>query len=235
MKEMHMRYDWLLFDADGTLFDYDKAETAALQQTFQALDAPYQPDYLPVYRRVNSQLWRAFERGEIAQNQLKLRRFELLAEAIDLPLDPVQFSAVYLAQLGQNAQLIDGTEAMLQTLSGEINMVLITNGLHAVQRSRFALSPLPAYFADIVISEEVGVAKPDPRIFDIVFEVMGNPTRERVLIIGDSLSSDMAGGANYGIDTCWFNPNGRERDGQAGITHEIRRLADLPPMLGIDQ
>jgi len=228
---MHMRYDWLLFDADGTLFDYDKAEATALQQTFQAIGAPYQPDYLTAYRRVNSQMWRAFERGEIAQARLKERRFELLFEVIGVQMDPAQFSSTYLSQLGQNAQLINGTEAMLQTLNGEINMMLITNGLHAVQRSRFALSSLPAYFTDIVISEEVGVAKPDPGIFDIAFEKMGNPAKKRVLIIGDSLSSDMAGGANYGIDTCWFNPEGRARDGQVGITHEIRRLSELPPIL----
>lgn len=227
-----MRYDWLLFDADGTLLDYDKAEAAALQQAFQHFDVPFQPHHLETYRRVNAELWRAFERGEIAQSQLKLRRFELLAEAIGLPLDAAQFSAVYLTQLGQNAQLIEGAEAMLQTLSGQVNMMLITNGLHAVQRSRFALSPLPAYFADIIISEEVGVAKPDPRIFDIAFEKMGNPAKDRVLIIGDSLSSDMAGGANYGIDTCWFNPDGRARDGQVEITHEIRRLTELPPLVG---
>ena len=227
-----MRYDWLLFDADGTLLDYDKAEAAALQQTFQHFDVSFQPHHLETYRRVNAELWRAFERGEIDQSRLKLRRFELLAEAIGLPLDAAQFSAVYLTQLGQNAQLIEGAEAMLQTLSGQVNMMLITNGLHAVQRSRFALSPLPAYFADIIISEEVGVAKPDPRIFDIAFEKMGNPAKDRVLIIGDSLSSDMAGGANYGIDTCWFNPDGRARDGQVGITHEIRRLTELPPLVG---
>ena len=222
-----MRYDWLLFDADGTLFDYDKAETAALQQAFQTLGVSYQPDYLPAYRRVNSQMWRAFERGEITQTRLKPRRFELLSEAIDVPLDPAQFSATYLLQLGQNAQLIDGTEAMLQALNGKVNMMLITNGLQAVQRSRFALSPLPAYFADIVISEEVGVAKPAPGIFDIAFEKMGNPARDRVLIIGDSLSSDMAGGINYGIDTCWFNPEGRAQDGLAGITYDIQSLDEL--------
>lgn len=228
-----MRYDWLLFDADGTLFDYDKAEATALEQTFQALGAPYQPDYLPAYRRVNSQMWRAFERGEIAQARLKLRRFELLSEAIDMPLDPAQFSDTYLSQLGQNAQLIDGAEAMLQALSGQVNMMLITNGLHAVQRSRYALSPLPAYFADIVISEEVGVAKPAPGIFDIAFEKMGNPAKDRVLIIGDSLSSDMAGGISYGIDACWFNPEGRAQDGQVGITHEIRSLSELPDIVEI--
>ncbi len=226
-----MRYDWLLFDADGTLFDYDAAETVALQQTFQTLAVPYQPAYLPAYRRVNSQMWRAFEQGEIDQARLKLRRFELLSEAIDIPLDPAQFSATYLMQLGQSAHLIDGTEAMLSALNGKVNMMLITNGLQAVQRSRYALSPLPEYFADIIISEEVGVAKPAPGIFDIAFKKMGNPARDRVLIIGDSLSSDMTGGVNYGIDTCWFNPEGRVQDGVIGITHEIRELSELPPIV----
>ena len=222
-----MRYDWLLFDADGTLFDYDVAETVALQQTFQALGVPYQADYLPAYRSVNAQMWRAFERGEITQAQLKPRRFELLAEAIDVPPDPDQFSATYLLQLGKNAQLIDGAEAMLQALNGNVNMLLITNGLQAVQRSRFLLSTLPDYFADIIISEEVGVAKPAPDIFDIAFKKMGNPDKDRVLIIGDSLSSDMAGGINYGIDTCWFNPEGRANDGLVGITYDIRKLAEI--------
>jgi YjjG family noncanonical pyrimidine nucleotidase len=228
-----MRYDWLLFDADGTLFDYDKAERSALQQTLEVLGVLFQPHYLTVYGRVNAEMWQAFERGEIAQDQLKLRRFELLSEAIDVPLDPAQFSDTYLLQLGQNAHLIDGAEAMLQALYNQVNMMLITNGLQAVQRSRYALSPLPDYFADIVISEEVGVAKPAPGIFDIAFRKMGNPAKERVLIIGDSLSSDMAGGIHYGIDTCWFNPEGRERGGVVGITYEIRDLAELPGILAL--
>jgi 2-haloacid dehalogenase len=226
-----MRYDWLLFDADGTLFDYDKAETAALQRTFQALDVPYQPDYLPAYRRVNALMWRTFERGEITQAKLKPRRFELLSEAINVPLDPDQFSATYLLQLGQNAQLIDGTESMLQALNGKVKMMLITNGLQAVQRSRFTLSPLSEHFTDLVISEEVGVAKPDRRIFDIAFEKMGNPAKDRVLMIGDSLSSDMAGGVNYGIDTCWFNPDGQVQDGLEGITYDIQSLSELPDII----
>jgi 2-haloacid dehalogenase len=101
-----------------------------------------------------------------------------------------------------------------------------------VQRSRLARSPLERYFADVVISEEVGVSKPDAGIFDVAFEGMGHPEKKDVLIVGDSLTSDMRGGIEYGIDTCWFNPERRPRKGVA-VRYEIRRLQELVGIVSV--
>jgi 2-haloacid dehalogenase len=221
-----MRYRWLLLDADGTLFDYDQAETKALELTFDQAGHELRERYIEVYREINGQLWLDFEQGEVAQDHLKVYRFEQLFEAMGVALDAGAFSERYLENLGQFADLIDGAEELLQSLYGRIGMVLITNGLSAVQRSRLAKSALERYFAAVVISEEVGSSKPDGRIFEVAFEKMGNPEKEDVLIVGDSLTSDMRGGIDYGIDTCWFNPQGRARDGVA-VRYEIRSLHEL--------
>jgi YjjG family noncanonical pyrimidine nucleotidase len=224
-------YHTLLFDADGTLFDYDRAETWALAETFAQYGQAFQNGYSQTYRRVNDPLWDAFEQGAITQDRLKVLRFELWFEELGFDIDPAAFSDSYSRQLGKATFLIDGAEEIVATLSNGYRLFIITNGLTDVQRPRFGASTIGHYFSDWVISEEVGFAKPDPCIFDIVFERMGRPPRESVLIIGDSLSSDMAGGIAYGIDTCWYNPAGREADPALSVTHEIRDLAQLLTVL----
>jgi 2-haloacid dehalogenase len=226
-----MTYRWLLFDADGTLFDYDQAEQWALKNTFAQLDYPFEAAYLAEYRRVNHDIWRQFERGDIDQLTLRPRRFELLFEAINLKADPQTFSPAYLANLAQQTGLIDGALELVKLLAAEFDLAIITNGLKEVQRPRFANSAIYKYLKEIIISDEVGVAKPDRRIFDIAFARMSQPSREAVLIIGDSLTSDIQGGLNYGIDTCWFNPAGTRNEQSVVPTYEIRRLGELPKLL----
>ena len=226
-----MKYTWLLLDADDTLFDYDRAEGEALRRTFEALGDGYESRYAHTYREINTQIWRQFELGTISQQRLRTRRFELLFEAIGVELDPVRFSQQYLANLGQGTYLLDGAEEVVRALYGRVGLVVITNGLKEVQRPRLANSAIGAYLDGVVISDEVGVSKPDPRIFDIAFEQMGQPAREQVLLVGDSLTSDMPGGIAYGIDTCWFNPGQRPRPPELDIRYEIQRLADLLPIV----
>jgi 2-haloacid dehalogenase len=222
-----MTYQWVLFDADGTLFDYDRAEAKALQRTFEQIGQVCGPGYVEAYRRINGQIWLEFELGKTSQERLRTRRFELLFEAVGAELSPEAFSAQYLQNLAEGTDLIDGAEEVIRTLYGQIGLMLITNGLQEVQRPRFARSALNGFFADLVISEEVGAAKPDPRIFDVAFEAMGQPGREAVLMVGDSLTSDMRGGVDYGIDTCWFNPGRLPRDPDIEIRYEIQDLRQL--------
>ena len=226
-----MTYQWLLFDADGTLFDYDRAERNALQNAFVQHGYPFKKEYLAEYRRVNHAIWLEFEQGQIDQVTLRTRRFELLFQAINLKADPREFSPAYLANLAEGTYLIDGAVETLELLSGNFNLAIITNGLKEVQRPRFRRSAINGYIKTIIISDEVGVAKPDPKIFDIAFAQMNQPAKNQVLIIGDSLTSDIQGGRNYGIDTCWFNPAGKQNDHQIASTFEIRRLAELLKLL----
>jgi YjjG family noncanonical pyrimidine nucleotidase len=227
-----MKYNWLLFDADGTLFDYDRTEWAALQDTFESLGLPYQARYASVYRQINADIWLDFEKGRITQERLRTKRFELLFDAVQIACDPEVFSPKYLTSLASYADLVDGAEEVLRELHGQAGLLLITNGLSDVQRSRFARSTVMQYFADVVISEEVGAAKPGPEIFDVAFAKMGHPKREEVLMIGDSLTSDIKGGNLYGIDTCWFNPGRRQRDSDVRVRYEISELEELLDILG---
>jgi 2-haloacid dehalogenase len=228
-----IRYPWLLLDADGTLFDYERAEAAALAQAFADSGLPYTPRWLEVYKELNQEMWLAFERGKVSVEELRIERFRRLSDALGLAIAADLFSERYLARLGERTDLIDGAEELLGRLHGQVHMVLITNGLQTVQRSRLAHSTLAPYLADIVISEEVGAAKPDPRIFDAAFEKMGRPARQEVLIVGDSLTSDVQGGNRYGIDTCWYNPHGLSHSPGIEVTYEIRALDELPGIIGL--
>lgn len=230
-----MPYTWILFDADNTLFDYDRAEATALERTLVQFGCGFEDAYLDAYRRINEQIWRDYEEGKITQARLKTQRFVSLFEAVGLntPPDAAVFSDHYLLNLGDCVYLVDGAEAVLWALRGKIHLALITNGLTAVQRSRLAQSSIGHVFEAVTISEEVGAAKPDPAIFDIAFTRMGRPRKENVLLVGDSLTSDIRGGNVYGMDTCWFNPARKPRPADVNICYEIDALAAVLEIVGL--
>lgn len=220
-------YSWLLFDADGTLFNYETAESKALSATFTDAGLPYDPATLEIYREINAEMWDAFERGEISQADLHLARFERTLDAVGVHADIPQFGKRYLYNLGHSPDLIDGAQEVVTALAKEHQLYLITNGIPTVQHTRLSLSPIGRLFKGITISGEVGCAKPDPRIFDAAFEGMGHPPKNEVLIIGDSLSADIRGGHDYGIDTCWYNPHGRSSNPDLPITFIIESLHEF--------
>lgn len=224
------KYDWLLFDADGTLFDFDAAESKALEFSFQDFKLPFEARSAAAYHEINRQIWQDFEAGRINADRLRTVRFERLFDALNLSAHapaPQVFSTLYLKNLAQAADLLPDAAAIIQTLVKTHHLALITNGLKDVQRPRLALSPIADAFELVAISEELGVAKPDPRFFDCVFSQIQNPPRARVLVIGDSLSSDIQGGNTYQLDTCWFNPMHKPASPTIPATYEIHALSDL--------
>jgi 2-haloacid dehalogenase len=228
-----VKYRWVLFDADGTLFDYDRAEEVALRSTFEHLGYPYRTGYADAYRRINARLWLDFESDQISAARLRSRRFELLFEALGLHGSPEVVSSTYLSRLSRATYLIDGAEEVIRALHDKVGLALITNGFSEVQRPRLAQSALGGYFSEPVISEEVGAAKPDARIFDVAFERMAGPAKADVLMVGDSLVSDIQGGNNYGIDTCWFNPLREGNDSGIEARYEIEYLGELLDLVGL--
>ncbi len=229
-----MRYAYCLFDLDGTLFDYDKAESTAIQKTFEDHDVKYSPSYLQEYGRINKQIWLDYESGLITQVELKTERFRRLLETLGIDTDPGRFGIAYLKNLSQGRYLLPGVIPLLELLSkNNIKMYLITNGLKDVQRERLSGSEITKYFIDVFISEEIGAAKPDNAIFDESFRRMGFPEKEDVLLIGDSLSSDIAGGCSYKIDTCWYNP--KHLDNNSGCTpiYTIQDITELEKILSL--
>jgi 2-haloacid dehalogenase len=187
----------------------------------------FEEGYLDVYQRINSELWKALERHEITPAVLRLRRFEQLLEALQLTGSADELNLAYVEQLGLCTDLIDGAYEVVQTLSRTSRIAIVTNGLESVQRSRLMRSTIHPFVTELIISEEVGAAKPQAAFFDVAFAETGNPSKEGVLIIGDSLSSDIQGGVNYGIDTCWYNPGGESKPESLSITYEITRLQNL--------
>ncbi len=228
-----MSYQWLFFDADGTLFDYERAETSALRKSFQQFGVSSSPAYLAAYQHINSGLWRDLEKGLILPEALKVRRFELLFDQLHLPLSAEAFSTVYLEQLASCSELVQGAEELLRRLHQRYQIAILTNGLKNVQRPRLANSAIRDYVDALVISEEVGAAKPEATFFEAAFAATHQPFMSEVLMIGDSLSSDIQGAIRYGLDTCWYNPSGLPRPPEVPINYVIRDLHELGVILGI--
>jgi 2-haloacid dehalogenase len=224
---MKKHYPWLFFDADGTLFDYNRAEATAFRKAFDLLKFPFEENYLDTYQTINRELWQALERQEITPALLRVRRFELLLETLHLRGSADDLNLTYVEQLGLCTDLMDGAYDVLQTLHSRSRIAIVTNGLEAVQRSRLRHSTIHPFISELIISEEVSAAKPHPAFFDAAFARTGDPAKSDVLIVGDSLTSDIQGGVNYGIDTCWYNPTGEERPEGLSITYEIRHLMEL--------
>lgn len=224
--EAPMRYSNLVFDFDHMLFDTDASEALAFSHSLQkhGVDAP--DEMLDSYRRINHALWRQVELGSITPNELKTQRFDTLAQEEGLSFDTNEVAEDYTIGLAQFGELYEGATELIEHLALSRRLSMITNGLSAVQRGRLERVGLSDAFEPLVISGEVGVAKPSSEIFDFVFDVHPKPSRDSFVMIGDSLTSDVQGGINAGIDTCWFD---RHRSGPGDLqpTHVIQSLDEL--------
>jgi putative hydrolase of the HAD superfamily len=228
------KYRLLLFDADETLFDYRCAERTALSTAFAEKGLFYrEEEHLPLYRKINHVMWERLERGEITPPELRVERFREYFELLGITMDPADFSHVYLTALSRNSMLIDGALETVTVLAPHFQMALLSNGLAEVQKPRFDNSPLDRFFPVRIISGEVGLVKPDPRIFALTLERCGHTDKSTVLMIGDSVTSDMTGGVAFGIDTCWYAPLDKSLPEGIRPTYRIRRLSELPVLLGV--
>ena len=224
---INYKYKWLLFDADGTLLDYDQSEKQALSVALKVFQVDFQTLYLEKYRRINSNLWSELENGTISSEKLRVRRFEILFADLNLDINPVSFSEQYLKALGQTDFLIEGTIEILNKLSGNFKLAIITNGIKDVQNGRFQKTGLNKYFEYLLISEELGVAKPDKLFFNHTLDKINFHKKSEILVIGDSLKSDILGGSLSNIDTCWYNPSNKNNETAIKPTYEIRDLKEL--------
>jgi len=220
-------YTWFLFDLDGTLLDFHRAEVLALQQATNEAGIDLTDKAASLYAKINDALWAEFEHGAITARDIRNARFVQWLDALEVDQDPTALSERFLELLVEHSTYIEGAEALLHALLGNVQMALITNGFADVQRGRVARFGLDRWFDPILISEELGASKPNREIFDIAFERMGHPEKAEVLILGDSMSSDIRGGVNYGIDTCWFNPASHTNDTGLIPTYEIRHLHEI--------
>ena len=214
-----MKYKTLLFDADGTLFDFSKCEDVAIRETLESFDIEATDKVVADYSAINDSLWKMLERGEIEKRVLFYRRFELLCEKYGFECDAVEMSKKYAATLAEQMYLLDGAEELCQKLSSAADMYIVTNGIDFVQKKRYAMSGFEKYFKGIFISGEIGHEKPAAEFFEYVEKAILNFDKQSALIIGDSLTADIKGGINFGIDTCWYNPKNKPAPCDMEITN----------------
>jgi YjjG family noncanonical pyrimidine nucleotidase len=220
-------YSTVLLDFDYTLLDSDASSRAAFRHLMAACGFDDPTEHFPVFEAINTALWRQVEEHTLTPDEVHVSRFDLLSPKVGSPLSPQEMADIYSEGMGANGELYPGAAELLDTLAGRASLAMVTNGVGAIQRARVARLDLDQYFDAIVISGEVGTAKPGSEIFDITFDLMGRPSKADVLMVGDSLSSDIRGGSEFNIDTCWYNPHGASAGSGASPTHMIKALEGL--------
>lgn len=223
-----MRYSYLVFDLDDTLFDYKKAQRHALKNSLEYVGIKYDSEIQQAFSAYNDALWRMHERGEITQERLAVRRFEqLLSHFKYQNIDAQHLQTIYVERLSQAAFLLGGAKEICEFLCKKFPLAIATNGMPFVQHNRLRKSGISGYFQHIFISEEVGAAKPSRKFFEFALEKMGIKNPETALMIGDSLSSDITGGMQVGMHTCWFNQKLLKNDTGILPNFEIHSLDEL--------
>ena len=197
----------LLFDADGTLYDFKASEDHALRMVFQERGIPYTDEMISIYRIGNDGCWNRYEKGEMTMEELRWRRFRLFFDAIGINEDGTKAGADYTAYLGETGAMLPGAREFLGRICGRDPMYIITNGIPYTQHRRIANSGAEGFFRRIYISEEVGFAKPDRRFFDHVLSDIGCSADEAI-VIGDSEKSDILGARNAGIRSIFISFSG---------------------------
>ena len=221
-------YKYLLFDADNTIFDFNRSEREALALTFSSFGIELNDKQHTVYHDINDALWKKLEKCEVTRERLKILRFAQFTEYLGREeLMPEEIASVYVDMLSRQSFLIDGALEVCRELSESFPLYLITNGITSVQRRRFGASPVKAYFKDIFISEEMGVAKPALEYFLKVSDLIGDSDRSHYLVIGDSLSSDIKGAVNFGCDSVWIAPEGSVSDLPTYTVNSLSKIRDI--------
>jgi len=225
------KYNWLLFDLDNTLLDFGQSSKEAFFTIFEPHGFTFTAEDYKDYNVINHKAWVDLEKGLLTPEVLKTRRWQLFFEEKGLSLDPAAINEAYFDYIKKNPVFVPGAEGLIESLADTYDLCLVTNGLAEVQHPRLRLSGLDKLFPHIIVSEEIGIAKPAISFFDHVMQVIGQPLKEEILIIGDTLTSDIRGGIDYGIDTCWYNYYGKENTTQYHPTYELSDIRDFVGLL----
>ncbi|MBE7003378.1 MAG: noncanonical pyrimidine nucleotidase, YjjG family [Ruminococcaceae bacterium] len=222
-----MRYPFLLFDADNTLFDFDRADRYAFGMTCQSVGLEYTEELHNRYRVHNDVCWTMFDRGEATKDFIVLERFRRFFAELGIDADPAEANKAQLAALSTCAFPMPHSIEVCRTLAETHRLFLITNAVASVQRGRLARAEIRPYLEAAFISEEAGAQKPTREYFDYVFSHIDGVTRENCLVIGDSLTSDIQGANDYGLACCWFNPRHAPNPNGLRVDYEITDLREL--------
>ena len=241
------RFEAVLWDVDGTLLDFLYAQRKAITKCLEGIGREATEEMVQCYSAINDSYWKRFELGEVTKEQLLTGRFVSLFEAYQITdADVYAFQNAYEENLGMVYRYLDDSYTLCRSLRGKVKQYVITNGVTSVQESKLRLSGLTELMDDIFISEQVGTPKPQKEFFDYCLDAMAKDgkivDKDRLLIVGDSLTSDIKGGVMSGIPTCWYRPDdifekdetARENYGKYRPDYEISHLNQIYEILGVD-
>ena len=223
----------ILWDVDGTLLDFLAAEKAAVKKLFMAFDLGECTDGMVArYSAINDSYWKRLERGEITKKEVLIGRFREFFSELGMDPDLAEpFNAKYQHALGDTVVYRDGSLDIVKGLHGRVKQYVVSNGTIVAQTKKLQRSHLGEWMDGVFLSEELGAEKPSPAFFERVFAALPDIRKEDMLIVGDSLTSDMKGGIAAGISTCWYNPQSLPRPADMAIDYEIQDLVQVLPLL----
>ncbi len=224
---MLSKYDIILFDSDNTLYDHYLHEKNALTLAFSKYGMVLTDELYEIYRNMNDDVWKEFEKGVPLDGGPLVERFRRLNARCCLTLDIERINSLYVSSLGEQCSPFPDSYDVCKALSETHKLYIITNGTHEVQTRRYEKSPLRPFFSGLFTAADIGIQKPKREYFERVLKQIGNPEKSRVVIVGDSLTSDILGGVNSGIDTCWFNLYHKKNTSQIIPTMEITDIREL--------
>lgn len=221
----------VLFDSDDTLLDFTRAEHEALKRTLTEVGIEPAEETISLYSSINKRHWEMLERGELTRPQVLTQRFDRLFEALGLKGDSAATQEIYERELSCGHYFIPGAVELLEALYGRYKLYMVTNGNEKVQVPRLKSADIGHFFEEIFISQRVGYDKPRIEFFDACFAQMPPFEKDEMIIIGDSLTSDILGGINAGIHTCWFNPHGKQGREDIAPEYVVGSLDEIPELL----
>lgn len=222
---------FVLLDLDDTILDFHQAEANAVSKTLAQLGIEPEESIIRRYSQINAGRWELLERGLITREEVLTSRFEMLFSELGVEHSGVEAQKIYEGLLGRGHWFMPGAEALLKELYGKYRLFVVSNGNLSVQDSRIASAGIAGYFEEIFISQRVGYDKPRKEFFDACFARIPGFDRERAIIVGDSLTSDIQGGINAGIKTCWYDPRGKTPREDIRPDYRITALDQLPALL----
>lgn len=226
MKLRGLRYGYVLIDADHTLLDFEQAEKIALASVLSEYGLVLSEALYSAYCRINHELWHRYELGEVSGEFVQTERFAILSEQFKLNICS-DADSIYQRQLQFQSQVLPGAEEFCAEVSKLVPLSVITNGVAKTQKSRLEQSSIYKYLNSVFTSGDIGHQKPDPTFFDAVCNIIGSYPKKEILVVGDSLYSDIFGGNQLGMDTCWFNPKSLVNKSDIEPTYEVKDLHEI--------
>ena len=223
--------EFLFLDLDDTILDFHKAEGLALSKTLETMGLAPTPEVLARYREINRAHWEMLERRELTREQVVTRRFGVLFTEFGIGVDQTACARLYEDYLSQGHYFLDGAEEALEVLSKKYRLFLASNGTAKVQVGRLQSANIGHYFEKMFISELVGPDKPSIEFFDRCFAQIPGFCAEKAMIVGDSLTSDIQGGINAGMRTCWVNPKRAPARPDIRPDYQIENITQLSALL----